>query len=124
MLPLIWFNHDKAFEKEVSGCLEQVFDFDCVFSRRVVEDKVIQFSETFGQQALAYAKRGKRVVIYTSKIFTDKLEAMKKGDTVADHNTGRVGVITSEKPFFCGCTLCFRVDFADSSDVYECAYFM
>lgn len=111
-------------KKKFPDVCKQVFDFDCVFSRSEVEDKVIQFSETFGQQVLVYVQSGKRVVIYTSQIFTDKLKAMQKGDTVLDSNTGRVGVIVSDKPFFCGCTLCFRVDFADSSEVYDCAYFM
>ena len=111
-------------KKQFPDVCKQTLDFDCVYSRREVEDKVIQFSETFGQQAIVYVQSGKRVVIYTSKIFTDKLNSMKKGDIVADHSTGRVGVIASEKPFFCGCTLCFRVDFADSSDVFDCAYFM
>lgn len=111
-------------KKKFPDVCKQVFDFDCVFSRREIEDKVLQFSEIFGQKAVLYVQSGKRLVIYTSQIFTDKLNAMKKGDIVADHSSGRVGVITSEKPFFCCCTLCFRVDFADSSDVYECAYFM
>ena len=111
-------------KKKFPDVCKQVFDFDCVFSRREIEDKVIQFSETFGQQALVYARSGKRVVIYTSQIFTDKLKAMRKGDTVLDSNTGRVGVIASDKPFFCSSTLCVRVDFADSSEVFDCAYFM
>ena len=111
-------------KKQFPDVCKQTLDFDCVYSRREVEDKVIQFSETFGQQALVYVQSGKRVVIYTSQIFTDKLKVMQKGDTVLDSNTGRVGVITSDKPFFCGCTLCFRVDFADSSEVFDCAYFM
>ena len=110
--------------KQFPDVCKQAFDFDRVFSRREIEDKVIQFSDMFGQQAMVYVQLGKRLVIYTSLIFTDKLKSMKKGDIVADHNTGRVGVITSDKPFFCGCSLCIRVDFADSSDVYECAYFM
>ena len=110
--------------KQFPDVCKQVFDFDCVFSRREIEDKVIQFSDMFGQQAMVYVQLGKRLVIYTSQIFTDKLKSMKKGDIVADHCTGRVGVITSDKPFFCCCSLCIRVDFADSSDVYECAYFM
>ncbi len=103
---------------------KQVLHFDCVYSRREIEDKVIQFSEKFGQKAIAYTQSGKRVVIYTSKIFTEKLEVMKKGDTVVDHDTCRVGIITSETPFFCSCFLCFRVDFANSSEVYDCAHFM
>ena len=111
-------------KKKFPDVCKQVFDFDCVFSKREIEDKVIQFSETFGQQALVYVQSGKRVVIYTSQIFTDKLKAMQKGDTVLDSNTGRVGVIASEKPFFCSCNLCFRVEFADSSEVFDCAYFM
>ena len=114
----------QLLKKKFPDVCKQVFDFDCVFSRRVIEDKVIQFSETFGQQTLAYVQSGKRVTIYTSRIFTDKLKAMQKGDTVLDSNTGRVGVIASEKPFFCCCTLCLRVDFADSSEVFDCAYFM
>ena len=111
-------------KKQFPDVCKQTLDFDCVYSRREIEDKVIQFSDMFGQQAMVYVQMGKRLVIYTSQIFTDKLKSMKKGDIVADHNTGRVGVITSDKPFFCGCSLCIRVDFADSSDVYECAYFM
>ena len=111
-------------KKKFPDVCKHVFDFDCVFSRRKIEDKVIQFSETFGQQALVYVRSGKRVEIYTSQIFTDKLKAMRKGDTVLDSNTGRVGVIASDKPFFCSCTLCVRVDFADSSEVFDCVYFM
>lgn len=110
--------------KQFPDVCKQVFDFGCVFSRREIEDKVIQFSDMFGQQAMVYVQSGKRLVVYTSQIFTDKLKSMKKGDIVADHSSGRVGVITSEKPFFCCCSLCIRVDFADSSDVYDCAYFM
>ena len=41
---------------------KQVFDFDCVFSRREIEDKVIQFSDMFGQQAMVYVRSGKRLV--------------------------------------------------------------
>ena len=86
--------------KQFPDVCKQVFDFDCVFSRREIEDKVIQFSDMFGQQAMDYVQLGKRLEIYTSQIFTDKLKSMKKGDIVADHCTGRVGVITSDKPFF------------------------
>ena len=111
-------------EKQFPDVCKQVLHFDYVYSRSEVEDKVIQFSELFGQKAMVYVQMGKKVVVYTSQIFTDKLKTMKKGDTVADHNTGRVGVISSDEPFFCGCSLCLRVDFADSSDVYDCAYFM
>ena len=114
----------RFLKKQFPDVCKQVFDFDCVFSRREIEDKVNQFTELFGQQAIAYTQSGKRLVVYTSLIFTNKLKAMQKGDTVLDSNTGRVGVITSDKPFFCGCSLCIRVDFADSSDVYDCAYFM
>ena len=103
---------------------KQVLHFDYVYSRREVEDKVIQFSELFGQKAMVYVQQGKKVVIYTSQIFTDKLKTMKKGDIVADHCTGRVGVISSDKPFFCCSSLSIRVDFADGSAVYDCAYFM
>ena len=110
--------------KQFPDVCKQVFDFDCVFSRREIEDKVIQFSDMFGQQAMVYVQLGKRLVIYTSQIFTDKLKSMKKGDIVADISSGRVGIISSDEPFFCGCSLCLRVDFADSSDVYDCAYFM
>ena len=114
----------RYLKKQFPDVCKQVFDFDCVFSRREIEDKVIQFSDMFGQQAMVYVRSGKRLVVYTSQIFTDKLKAMQKGDTVLDSNTGRVGVITSDKPFFCCCSLSIRVDFADSSDVYDCAYFM
>ena len=111
-------------KKQFPDVCKHVIDFRCVLSRREVENKIVKFTEALGQKAIVYTRMGKRLVIYTSQIFTDKLKAMEKGDIVADHSSGRVGVITSEKPFFCGCTLCFRVDFADSSDVYECAYFM
>ena len=111
-------------KKQFPDVCKQVLHFDYVYSRREVEDKVIQFSELFGQKAMVYVQQGKKVVVYTSQIFTEKLNKMKKGDIVADIGSGRVGVISSEEPFFCGCSLCLRVDFADSSDVYDCAYFM
>ena len=111
-------------KKQFPDVCKQVLHFDYVYSRREVEDKVLQFSELFGQKAMVYVQQGKKVVVYTSQIFTEKLSKMKKGDTVADHCTGRVGIIASDKPFFCGCSLSIRVDFADGSAVYDCAYFM
>ena len=111
-------------KKQFPDVCKQVLHFDYVYSRREVEDKVLQFSELFGQKAMVYVQQGKKVVVYTSQIFTEKLNTMKKGDIVADISSGRVGVISSDEPFFCGCSLCLRVDFADSSDVYDCAYFM
>ena len=111
-------------KKKFPDVCKQVFDFEYVFSRREIENKVIQFSITFGQSVIAYTQRGKRLCIYTSRIFTDKLKSMRKDDTVVDSAIGRVGVIVSDKPFFCSCTLCIRVDFGDTSDVYDCAYFM
>ena len=111
-------------KKQFPDVCKHVIDFRCVFSRREVENKIIKFTEALGQKAIVYAQLGKRVEFYTSQIFTDKLNTMKKGDIVADISSGRVGVISSDEPFFCGCSLCLRVDFADSSDVYDCAYFM
>lgn len=110
--------------KQFPDVCKQVFDFEYVFSRREIEDKVIQFSDTFGQSVIAYTQSGKRLCIYTSQIFTEKLKSMRKDDTVVDSAIGRVGVIVSDKPFFCSCTLCIRVDFGDTIDVYDCAYFM
>ena len=111
-------------KKQFPDVCKHVIDFKYVFSRSEVENKIVKFTEALGQKAMVYAQSGKRVVFYTSQIFTDKLKTMKKGDIVADIGSGRVGVISSDEPFFCGCSLCLRVDFADSSDVYECAYFM
>ena len=111
-------------KKQFPDVCKHVIHFKYVVSRSEVENKIVKFTEVLGQKAMVYAQLDKRVVFYTSQIFTDKLKAMQKGDTVLDSNTGRVGVITSDKPFFCCCSLCIRVDFADSSDVYDCAYFM
>ena len=111
-------------KKKFPDVCKQVFDIEYVFSRREIEDKVIRFSDTFGQSVIAYTQSGKRLCIYTSKIFTDQLKSMRKDDSVVDSAIGRVGVIVSDKPFFCSCTLCLRVDFGATSDVYDCAYFM
>ena len=104
-------------------CMHDI-DFGCALSKNEVENKIVKFTEALGQKAIVYSQLGERVVFYTSQIFTDKLKTMKKGDIVADIGSGRVSVISSEEPFFCGCFLCLRVDFADSSVVYDCAYFM
>ena len=114
----------KHLKKKFPDICKQVLDFEYVFSRREIEDKVIRFSDTFGQSVIAYTQSGKRLCIYTSQIFTEKLKSMRKDDTVVDSAIGRVGVIVSDKPFFCSCTLCIRVDFGDTSDVYDCSYFM
>lgn len=111
-------------KKKFPDVIKNVIDFKYVFSRSELENKIIKFTEVFGQQAIAYTQLSERVIIYTSQIFTDKLKSMERGHIVADHETGRVGIITSEKPFFCSCFLCLRVDFANSSEVYDCAYFM
>lgn len=111
-------------KKKFPDVYKQVFDLEYVFSRREIEDKVIQFSDTFSKSVIAYTQSGKRLCIYTSQIFTEKLKSMKRGDTVVDSAIGRVGVIVSDRPFFCSCTLCIRVDFGDTSDVYDCSYFM
>ena len=41
----------RYLKKQFPDVCKQVFDFDCVFSRREIEDKVLQFSEIFGQKA-------------------------------------------------------------------------
>ena len=69
-------------KKKFPDVCKQVFEFEYVFSRREIEN------------------------------------------TVVDSAIGRVGVIVSDRPFFCSCTLCIRVDFGDTSDVYDCSYFM
>ena len=103
---------------------KQVLVMDKIYSKNEIEKKVIEFSKLFGVKPVRYEATGNKVEIYTSRKFTDKLEFMKKGDSLLDRNTGKIGVITSEEPFFCGCSLCFRVDFGESSDVYDCSYFM
>lgn len=95
-----------------------------VYSRADVEKKVTEFAEMFGEKVIAYECSGTKLSIYTSCIFTQKLESLKKGDNVLEPHTGKVGVIVSEKPFFCACNLCVRVDFGGTDDVYDCRCFM
>ena len=114
----------KHLKKKFPDVCKQVLEMDKIYSRADTEKKVAQFSESFGQGVIAYEQIRKKINVYTSRIFMNKLESMKKGDPVLDSNAGKVGIISSDKPFFCGCSLCIRVDFGDTSDVYDCAYFM
>ena len=110
-------NHLKSKFPDVC---KQVLELDKVYSRADVEKKVLEFSSLFGQSVIGYEQSGKKVTIYTSQIFTEKLESMKQGDSVSFPKTGKVGVVSSKEPFFVSCTLCIRVD----GDAYDCGYFM
>lgn len=114
----------KILKKKFPDVCKQVLVMDRIYSRSELEKKVLEFSKLFGSKPIAYMATGFKLKIYTSRIFTAKLELMKKGDSLFDRNTGKKGVITSDEPYFCGCNLCFRVDFEGSSDVYDCSYFM
>lgn len=115
----------KHLKKKFPDVCKQVFELFDVESRSEIEQRVLKFSETYHHKVIAYEVHfGRIIYAYTSGIFTEKLASMKKGDTVLDSNAGKVGIISSDKPFFCGCSLCIRVDFGDTNDVYECAYFM
>ena len=115
----------KRLKKKFPDVCKQVFELFDVESRSEIEPRVLKFSEMYHHKVIAYEVHfGRIIYAFTSGIFTEKLASMKKGDTVVDSAIGRVGVIVSDKPFFCSCTLCIRVDFGDTSDVYDCAYFM
>lgn len=115
---------EKYLKKQFPDLCKQTLMMDKVYSRTEIENKVLGFSKVFAQKAIAYNQSGKKVCVYTSETFTNKLSAMKKGDKVLDKNTKEEGMVVSDEPFFCSCTLCIRVDFGNGSQVYDCAYFM
>ena len=110
----------KHLKSKFPDVCKQVIELDKVYSHADVENKVLEFSALFGQSAICYEQSRKKVTIYTSKIFTEKLASMKQGDSVTFPNTGKTGIVSSTEPFFASCTLCIRVD----GDTYDCSYFM
>lgn len=115
----------KHLKTKFPDVCEQVFELNRVYSRADIEDTVVQFSKAYKHRVIAYQSDFGRVIYaYTSGIFTEKLDSFKKNDKVIDPNTGETGVIVSDEPFFCCCTLSVRVAFGDKSDVYDCSYFM
>lgn len=111
------------FKKSFPDVCVQEITFEKVISRRDIEDKVIKLVNGLQTGLLAYESYGKKLNVFTSYRFKDKLDKMIKGYRVLDENTGLVGTITSEEPFVCSAEMCVRVSFGETSDVYACTYF-
>ena len=111
------------FKKSYPDVCVQEITFKTVISRREIEDKVIKLVDGLQTGLLGYESSGKKLKVFTSFRFKDRLDKMIKGEQALDENTGLVGIITSEKPFVCGAEMCIRVSFGETSDVYACTYF-
>ena len=111
------------FKKSFPDVCVQEIIFEKVISRREIEDKVIKLVNGLQTGLLGYESSGKKLKVFTSYQFKDKLDKMIKGEQVLDENTGLVGTIMSEEPFVCSAEMCVRVSFGETSDVYACTYF-
>lgn len=111
------------FKKNFPDVCVQEITFDKIISRRDIEDKVIKLVDGLQTGLLGYEFSGKKLKVFTSYRFKDKLDKMVKGEQVLDESTGLVGTITSEDPFVCSAEMCVRVSFGETSDVYACTYF-
>lgn len=111
------------FKKNYPDVCVQDITFKSVISRREIENTVIKLVDGLQTGLLGYESCGKKLKVFTSYQFKDRLEQMVKGEQVLDENTGLVGTITSEEPYVCSAEMCVRVSFGESSDVYACTYF-
>lgn len=112
-----------TFKKQFPDVNVQKIDFTKILSRKEKEDFVFKLVAGLNTGLITYEDCGRSLKVYTSYKLKHALEGMTKGSQVLDENSGRVGTIISENPFICGCEMCIRVDFGNSSDVYSCTYF-
>lgn len=111
------------FKKNYPDVCVQEVEFQYTLSRKAIEDKVLQMVEFLDTGLLGYESDGRKITAFISDAFARKLQTMAKGGQVLDENTRLVGTIVSEVPFICGRSMCVRVDFGNTTDVYECTYF-
>lgn len=112
-----------TFKKQFPDVSVQVITLEKVLSRKDKEEFVSKLVAGLNTGLITYEDSGRSLKIFTSYRLKHAIDGMTKGSQVLDENSGRVGTITSEQPFICGCEMCIRVDFGDSSDVYACTYF-
>lgn len=113
----------QKFEKHYPDVCVQEATFKHVMSRSGIESFVMKLVESLETGLLGYEDDGDSVKIYTSDLHKNDLDKMVHGKEVIHPHTGEIGQIMSEKPFICGCEMCIRVQFKDSSDIYSCLFF-
>ncbi|WP_148477738.1 hypothetical protein [Parabacteroides johnsonii] len=92
-------------------------------SRKDKEEIVLKLVTGLNTGLIYYQDEGRALKVFTSYRLKHAIDRMVKGSEVLDENKGLVGTVISEHPFICGCEMCIRVDFGESSDVYACSYF-
>lgn len=115
-----------TFKKKFPDVKVQKLQTEVVFSRKRVEDTVLQMCEMMGVELLYYSYSNKWITVYTSEKMKKALDSMKPGSEVFHEHYGVYGKVMSDKPFvICG-ELCIRVDFGGMPDsgAYSCVCFV
>lgn len=111
------------FKKRFPDVRVQEINLEKVLSRKEKEEIVSNLLTGLNTGLITYEDYGRSLKVFTSYRLKLAIDGMTKGSLVLDENSGRVGTIISEQPFICGCEICIRVDFGNSSDIYACTYF-
>lgn len=112
-----------TFKKQFPDVSVQEITLEKVLSRKDKEEIVLKLVAGLNTGLITYQDGGRSLTVFTSYGLKHAIDGMTKGSRVLDENRGLVGTVISESPFICGCEMCIRVDFGESSDVYACSYF-
>ena len=115
-----------TFKKKFPDVKVQKLQTEVVFSRKHVEDAVLQMCGMMGLGLLYYSYSNKWITVYTSDKMKKALDSMKPGTEVFHEHYGVYGKVISEEPFIICGELCIRVDFGGmlESGVYSCTCFL
>lgn len=111
-----------TFKKKFPDVKVQKLQTEVVFSRKHVEDAVLQMCGMMGLGLLYYSYSNKWITVYTSEKMKKALDSMKPGTEI----NGVYGKVISEEPFIICGELCIRVDFGGVPEggTYSCISFV
>lgn len=115
-----------TFKKKFPDVHVQKLQTAVVFSRKQVEETVLNMCNSLGVGLIYYGYSNKWITVYTSKKMKKALDSMKPGTEVFHEHYGVYGKVVSEEPFIICGELCIRVDFGGfpEAGVYSCISFV
>lgn len=115
----------KTYQKKFPDVKIQKLQTEVVFSRKEVEETVIQMCNSMNLGLVYYEYTNRWIRIYTSGKMKKALDGMVQGAELLDPNTNQIFKVLSEAPYIVCGELCVEVELPNGkTDVYSCEYFI
>lgn len=113
---------DDFIEEFPDVCCQHLI-MDKIYSRQQLDKIVLTTTQLLNTGLVYYQNSGKKVTIFTSEKYKERLEKLVLGAKVMTID-GRVAVIESEKPYIICGSLTVRATLGTKTDVYDCNFFV